>query len=325
MEGFAPGLSEGILALGTPVRVVAFLLCVAGLMLQVQRGHDVEGLARPVVQAVIVVALIATLPEWFGYAEKLFLGLANTLQSDWTDQPMRAGAMIREITTADDSQFALLRMGEAVSRAVIWAGAKLVVMVGTLLQIPFLLLQHVLKWLCFLFLPVALASFMVPALRGLGMRYLQQTLAVLAWPVGFAVTELVAFHLVTGYMANIADAYGTTTEKIDPSSYASVLGSVLGSLWLILGTVATPFLMQALFCSGNPMTGGSKSAVAEIVQWQQILRLTTLVKAGGVGALAVAGAVGAAGASPVGAAFPVARGGGGAGTEQATPKPRTTI
>ena len=48
----------------------------------------------------------------------------------------------------------------------------------------------------------------------------------LSWPVGFAVTELVAYHLITGYVTNVAIGYGLTPGQLDPASLASVLGGV---------------------------------------------------------------------------------------------------
>lgn len=299
MDGFAPGLREAVLALGGPLRAVAYFVCVAGLMLRVHRGRsDIDGWAPPLVRAMIVVALVALLPEWFEMLERLFLGVADTVQAGYSNQPMRAATLIREATTQSDTHFALLRLGESLYRAVLWATAKLVIMIGTLVQLPFLLLQHVLTLLCYLFLPVALAAFMVPALQGLALRYVQQTCAVLAWPIGFAVTELVAFNLITAYVQNLVGAYPTADGGIDPSSYASVLGGVLGSLWLLVGTVATPFLMQALFCAGSPLNAGGQSALSQAYAFQQVTYLLAMLKTGGAsGALAAMRAGGGAGAA----------------------------
>jgi hypothetical protein len=60
-------------------------------------------------------------------------------------------------------------------------------------------------------------------------------------PVGFAVTELVAYHLLTAYQQNLAAAYGIAPGEIDAASFASLLGGLLAAIWLILGTVGTPF------------------------------------------------------------------------------------
>ena len=300
MDGFVPGLRESVLSLNEALRVVVYFLCVAGLILRVHRGRpDLESLTRPVVRAVGVVALVATMPWWFGYGERVFLTVADTVQSGYAEHPMRAAGMIRERTTETGSGFSLRRLEESYFRATLWASAKIIIWIGTMLQLPFLLLQHILKLLCLLFLPVVIGLFMVPSLEGLALRYLQQTCAVLAWPVGFAVTELVAYYLGTSLTQNLMAALGVTGEQLDPSSMASLLGGLFASLWLIVGTLATPFLMQMLFCSGVPMSHGARPALASIASMQQVFFLAAAMKSGGATAALAIGrsAVSAAGAA----------------------------
>jgi len=294
MDGFAPGLRENILALTVSLRCIVFFVCVAGLMLQVHRGRsDLESLTEPIVRAILIVALVATLPQWFGFTENVFLTVANTVREGYTDHPMQAAAQVRSTVVDSDGGFSLRRVGESVYKAVLWAAAKLIVLLASLLQLPFLLLQYILKLLCFLFLPIALGFFMVPSLSSLAVRYLQQTLAVLAWPVGFAVTELVAFNLITAYHANVAIAFGLAPGQLEPSSIASLLGGLLGALWLVLGTLGTPFLMQALFCSGTPVSGGGQSALQQLYTIQQVAWMISSVKTGGATAAAAAAKSGA--------------------------------
>lgn len=305
MENFAPGLREIVLGLADALRVAVFFLCVAGLILQAQRARaDVEGLTRPIVRAVVVVGLVATLPHWFGFSEQVFLSIANTVQEGYTDQPMRTAAKLRETAGGSTTEFSLRRVGESLYQAFLRAAMQLVVLVASVLQVPFLILQHVLKLLCYLFLPVALGLFMIPSLASLATRYVQQTVAVLAWPVGFAVTELVAYHLLTAYGNNLAAAYDLTPGAIDAASFGSLLGGLIGALWLILGTIATPFLMQGLICSGSPMSGGGSAALHQLYALQQISYMLKTLKTGGLTAPALASAAtaqrggGAGGGSP---------------------------
>lgn len=314
MDGFVPGLRESVLSLNETLRVVVYFLCVAGFMLRVHRARpDLETLARPVVRAVGVVALVATMSWWFGYGERVFLSVANTIQTGYTEHPMQAAGQIRERTTEPGSTFSLRRLEESYFRAMLWASAKIIIWVGTMLQLPFLLLQHILKLLCLLFLPVVLGLFMVPTLEGLAVRYLQQTCAVLAWPVGFAVTELVAYYLGTSLNQNLMAALGVSGQQLDPSSLASLLGGLFASLWLIVGTLATPFLMQMLFCSGVPMSHGARPALASIASMQQVFFLAAALKSGGATA---ALAIGRSSVSATGAAGQASDG---------PPKARTTI
>lgn len=315
MDGFAPGLREGVLSLSVTLRVAVFFLCVAGLMLQIHAARDgFEGIIRPLLRAVVVIALLATLPTWFEFTERSFLSIANVIEPGYTDHPMRAATLLRKtIQESNASTFSLRRIGESLYRAYMWALAKLIVLLGSVLQLPFLLLQYVLKFLCYLFLPIALGLFMIPSLSSLAVRYLQQTLAVLAWPVGFAVTELVAYHLITGYITNMAVGYGLTPGQLDPSSLASEVGGILGSLWLVLGTIATPFLMQMLFCSGAPITAGGQSGLQQLYTMQQVLWMVKSIKTGGAAVPLMAAQTVAKAASP--------EGGGGGGRMPPPPPP----
>ena len=311
MENFAPGLRESILALTDALRVIVFFVCVAGLIIQVQHARsDMEGLARPLVRAVVIVALVATLPHWFGFTEKIFLTVADTVHEGYTEHPMRMAAKLRDSVSGGETEFSLRRIGESLYQAFLHAAAKLVVLIGSLLQLPFLVLQFILKLLCYLFLPVALALYMIPSQTQLATRYVQQTLAILAWPVGFAVTELVAYHLLTAYADNLATAYELTGPgEIDPASFASLLGGLLGSLWLIVGTIGTPLLMQGLICSGSPVSAGGATAMQQLYAIQQIAYMIKTVKTGGAAAPALA------------AAAATKSGGGGAGPGMPPPPP----
>ncbi len=315
MENFAPGLREAILGVTDTLRVVVYFVCVVGLILQVQQARaDMEGLVRPILRGAVIVGLVATLPYWFGFTERVFLSMADTVQEGYTEHPMRTASKLRTMTTGSTTEFSLRRVGESLYQAFLHGTMQAVVLVGSVLQVPFLILQYVLKLLCYLFLPVALALYMVPSQASLATRYVQQTIAVLAWPVGFAVTELVAYHLLTAYGNNLATAYDLTPGEIDAASFGSLLGGLVGALWLILGTVATPFLMQALICSGSPVTGGGSTALQQLYAIQQLAWTVKTLKTGGLAAPALAASAANAGKT----------GGNGGGTPPPMPPPPTT-
>jgi hypothetical protein len=304
MDNFAPGLREAVVSLADTLRVVVYFVCVVGLIMQVQHARaEVEGLVRPILKATVVVGLVATLPYWFGFAERVFLNVADSLQDGYTQHPMRAASKLRE-TVSSNSEFSLRKVGESLYRAFLDGTVKTVVLVASFLQVPFLILQYVLKLLCYLFLPVALALFMIPSQAQLGARYVQQTLAILAWPVGFAVTELVAYHLITGYGNNLATAYGLTSGEIDAASFGSLMGGLVGALWLIIGTLATPILMQGLICSGSPMSTGGSNALHQLYAIQQLTNIVKGFKTAGLAPAAMASAGKSGGGSTSGPSMP---------------------
>lgn len=303
MDNFVPGFRESVVALTESLRFVVYFVCVAGLMLRVSRARpEQDSLVQPIVRAVLVVGFTATLPWWFAFTEDSFLSMAEVFHHGYTEHPMQAAALLRDGMTESANDFSFARMGESLYRAFLMGSGKLVVLVASVLQLPLLILHYILKLLCFLFLPVALSMFMLPGLDNLGVRYLQQTLAVLAWPVGFAITELVTWNLLTAYSTNLATAYGLRPGEIDAMSFASLLGALFAAVWLVLGTLGTPFLMQMLFCSGSPLSGGGGQGLQQLYTLQQVIWLAKSLKTGG--AAAVAGSVGGGAKIPPGGGSP---------------------
>lgn len=302
MENFAPGLREAVIGLTNSLRVIVFFVCVAGLIVHLQQARgDIEGLVRPVFRAIVIVGLVATLPQWFGFTERIFLSVADKVHEGYTQHPMETAAKLRATVADTGTEFSLRKIGESVYQAFLYGAAKLVVLIASLLQLPFLLLQFVLKLLCYLFLPVALAFYMLPSQAQLATRYVQQTLAILAWPVGFAVTELVAYHLLTAYGQNLATAYDLQPGEINAASFGSLIGGLLAALWLVIGTIGTPFLMQGLICSGSPISGGGQSAMQQLYALHQVAWMVKSLKTAGAAApLAAAHATAkAGGANPL--------------------------
>ena len=109
----------------------------------------------------------------------------------------------------------------------------------------------------------SLAIFMVPGLSGIGIRFLQQLLAILAWPIGFALTNLVALAIWTDFRG----AVGANPETVGDALYSPLLtmmGGILATIMIIIGMVSTPVVMQMLFAQGNAFTGGSVSTLGMI-------------------------------------------------------------
>lgn len=274
-----------MLGLTDTLRVIVFFLGVTGLILHVNQSRgDIEGLVRPLIRAVVVIGLVATLPYWFGFTERVFLSIADTVHAGYTQHPMETAAKLRATVADTASEFSLRRIGESLYQAFLYGSVKVVVLVASLLQLPFLLFQFILKLLCYLFLPVALGFFLIPSQTQLATRYVQQTLAVFAWPVGFAVTELVAYHLLTAYGQNLAVAYNLAPGQTNAASFGSLIGGLLAAIWLILGTIGTPFLMQALICSGSPLSGGGQPAMQQLYAIHQLAWMLKSLKTAGAAA-----------------------------------------
>jgi len=264
MEIYLPTFESQIVALVSAFRFIVFAILVAGLITAVvsQRLQSSELLGL-LARATVIVAAIAYEDVWFPKVEQVFLTAGNYINPGFSDHPTSAPDQIRKSVAQNpnDSSWSWRKLSESLYQSLITAGATVFVYLGTLVTVPMLILQYILKWLLYLLTPFALAIMLIPQFRGLGVRFIQQLLAVLAWPVGFAITDLVALSLWKDFTASVNPSAGV----IEATVYAPVLvmmGAILGTIMIIIGMVSTPIVMQMLFAQGHAFSGGSVSVVS---------------------------------------------------------------
>lgn len=259
MDIFLPTLETKMVALVAAFRFIVFAIMVAGLI-----GHAASprtgstGLFVSLAKAIVIVGAIATMNLWFPKVEQMFLAIAEYVDPGYNENPTSASQTIRESTTdnPEGKEWSWRNINESIYQAVSRALANVFVYVGTLIAVPMHILQYVLRWLLYLISPFMLALFMVPGFSGIAVRFFQQVLAILAWPVGFALTNLVALAVWTDFRA----AVGANPESMGDVLYSPLLtfmGGILATIMIIVGMLATPVVMQALFAQGQAFTGQS--------------------------------------------------------------------
>jgi len=197
--------------------------------------------------------------------EGVFLAIAEYVDPGFSNSPSSSANTIRESTTAnpEGKSWSWRHLNESVYQAVTNALANVFIYVGTLITVPMLILQYILRWLLYLLTPFALAIFMVPGFSGIGVRFFQQLLAILAWPIGFALTNLVALAVWTDFRA----AVGANPNNLGAALYSPLLtamGGILATIVIIVGMVSTPLVMQKLFAQGEAFTGSSVNPVSMV-------------------------------------------------------------
>lgn len=260
MEIYLPTLESKMVALVAAFRFIVYTIMVAGLIFAMasQRAQSGVSLFLPLVKAIVIIAAIAYMNVWFPKVEQVFLTIAEYVNPGYNENPTSTSQTVRESTT-DNPQgqsWSWRHLNESIYQAVTRAFANIFIYVGTLITVPMLILQYVLRWLLYLLTPFALAIFMLPGFAGLGVRFLQQLLAILAWPIGFALTNLVALAVWTDFRA----AVGANPQNVTDALYSPLLtlmGGILAAIMIIVGMIATPVVMQMLFAQGNAFTGAS--------------------------------------------------------------------
>lgn len=248
-----------MVALVGALRFIVFAIMVIGLVAYAagQRTGN-TGLLVVLAKAVVIVAAVAYMDQWFPRVESFFMDVANYIDPGYRENPTSSADVIRESTTdnPEGNDWSWRHINESIYQAVSRALANIFIYVGTLITVPMLILQYVLRWLLYLLTPFMLALLMVPGLAAIAVRFFQQLLAIMAWPVGFAITNLVALAVWTDFRG----AVGANPESASDVLYSPLLtfmGGILATIMIIVGMISTPVVMQALFAQGQAFTGHS--------------------------------------------------------------------
>jgi hypothetical protein len=259
MEIYLPTLEEKIVGLVTAFRFIVFAIMVVGLVAYAARGNlHGSQLFGAIAKAIVIVAAIAYMNVWFPQVEKVFLNVAEYIDPGYNADPTSASQAIREGTTdnPEGQEWSWRHINESIYMAVSRALANVFIYIGTLVAVPMHILQYVLRWLVYLIMPFMLALLMVPGFGGITVRFVQQMLAILAWPVGFALTNLVALAV----WKDFREAVGPNPATFGDMMYSPLLtfmGGILATVMILVGMLATPVVMQALFAQGHAFSGAS--------------------------------------------------------------------
>ena len=210
-----PELEAKFLALTAAFRFIVFGLLVVGLIVRLSRHlHHADEIVRPIARAIVITALVASQSWWFPLVETSLRGVATYIEPTYNDNPTRVSDKIREgqSPNPDGSTFSWRNLARSLFNAVVDAVSWLFIQISTLITVPMILLQYILRWILYFLTPIALGCFMVPALGGMAMRFFQQLLAILSWPIGFAITNVVTLSLWQGFTATAVSGGTTTTS-----------------------------------------------------------------------------------------------------------------
>jgi hypothetical protein len=264
MEIYLPTLEAKMMALVVAFRFIVFAILVVGFVFSISAGRT-SGVAlfQPLFKAIVIVAAVATMNLWFPKVESVFVAIAEYVDPGYNDHPTSSANVVRESTTTnpEGKSWSWRHLNESIYQAMTTALANVFIYVGTLITVPMLILQYILRWLLYLLTPFALAVFMVPGFSGIGVRFFQQLLAILAWPIGFALTNLVALAVWNDFRA----AVGANPNNLGEALYSpllSAMGGILATIVIVVGMLSTPLVMQKLFAQGEAFTGSSVNLVS---------------------------------------------------------------
>jgi len=257
-------LETKFLALTAAFRFIVFGLLVVGLIVRLSRHiYHPDEIVRPVARAIVITALVASQGWWFPLVETGLRDVAAYIQPTYNDNPTEAADALRESATPnpDGNSWSWRNISRSVFYAITDAVSWLFILISTLITAPMLFLQYILRWVLYFLTPIALGCFMIPALSGMATRFFQQLVAILSWPIGFALTNVVTISIWQDFRA----AVGITDTTKAIANYMTFLpqcGMTLAGLALLIGTISTPIVCHMFFTSGSAITGQSSTPIA---------------------------------------------------------------
>ena len=298
ISDLVPNLQPMVEALSQQLQFVCYFVLTAAIVVKAGRGGSSVGqLARPIVTNIILTGIIATLPFWFNLIRDEFWNIAVSIRTQFTGSVDGTGAALMQLIQPPSNGIDWLDVGNSVMKDVQYALGWLIVWIGGLIQLPMMILQFVMECLCYLFLPIAISLFAFDSTKGLAIRYVQQTLAVLAWPIGFAVVDLVGYSLLTG-ATSVVSAGALAAGLVTGFTPAKLVIGGIVAVWLILGSLVTPIVMQMLFCSGTTMSSAVGQAIQMGIGFAGASRFLKTGGGGGEGAPAPAPSAASNGSAP---------------------------
>jgi hypothetical protein len=261
ISDLVPQLQPMVEDLNHQLQFICYFILTAALIVKTGKGGNSVGqLLRPIISNVILCGIIATLPMWFNLIRDEFWNIAVSIRVEFTGSVDSTGAALMQLIKPPDTGFNWLDIQNSIFKAVQFAIGWFVVCIGGMIQLPMMLVQYVMECLCYLFLPIAICLFAFDSTKSLAIRYIQQTLAILAWPIGFAVVDLVGYSILTVVSGAInAGAHAAGAPTI--YAPATLVNGTIAAIWLILGSLGTPIVMQGLFCSGSPISSAIGTAI----------------------------------------------------------------
>lgn len=250
-----------ILELQEGLMFVSYFILIAGLIVRLVRLSDTEAdmvaMVKPIFICFLLIALISSVRFWFDGLNSGFAQAAEIINEEYASEPFAVTeALINTIDEDPEAEgWGVDRIVNSLYLSVVYGVAKLGITLAALFQVPFYILQYVLTWLGFLFLPIGLSLFIFPSLGNIGVKLISNIMAVMAWPIGFAITNLAAMAVIKDFSGASTFTGNDTGTSLYMMSFGSLIMGIMASLILVIGTLATPTIMFILFSSGAILQG----------------------------------------------------------------------
>lgn len=237
IETSFPALFQQAIEFHDTIKPIALLLVTFGLIIRGLQGMngDIGKMWGGLITTVIIAILIPTLPGIINQIQLAAYTLIDATGANPSDTGEKFGNLIVGETADEDVGIIDIIFHErgGIGRAVIYAILSVASFLALVIQYIFFIAQQFLVTYGIALSPVFLAMFMNDSLKGIAVKYFLGLTAVLMWPMGWGLADIV------------------TGELLERAAGSNTIFSIVAiSVWLLLTTIAAPLVMNIVVTNG---------------------------------------------------------------------------
>lgn len=255
-----PALNYKFQTLHNAFMMFSFIILTLGLITKVSHaGNSGIAMFKPLVTVMILCLMIANAKGMFNFAQKFFMDIAVDIKPGYEEGPLTSVANAIKVPDEAKKNFIQSLFAENVYQSILLAMGKILINFCRLLQLPLIAVQYFLIRTAFIVSPIILSFFMFPTMRQVATRFAVQTLTIMAWPIGFAITNVMADKMLESFSNPViqANVFGNVSGTVVGNLQTALLAAIVAGI----GTVLTPVVMHQLFSAGAGLVESVGSAL----------------------------------------------------------------
>lgn len=251
---FFPGLYDQAIELNGTLLPIALILATFGIIAYGIKGMngDVNGMTRGLASTLVVAILIPLMPDLVNEVQLLAHSLVEEMGANPSGNSQQFGKLIVGKTSDGEAEvgfFDILTDSKGgFGKAMLYLILLLTSFFALVIQYLFFIAQQVLVIYGIAAAPIFLAALLVSALREIATKYFLSLVAVALWPLGWAFADLVTSELLQ--QAADAEIKSQYLPGFVLRTTQSLFFAFTVSIWLIVSTIAAPYVVSKVVTSG---------------------------------------------------------------------------
>ena len=227
---------------------IAMVVVFAGLIFVAWRSSfgDLGQMMRGIVLAAIVAVVLSVFPGWVDGLQLMAHAVITEIDADPSESHQKFARLIAGPMEGDDQDVGfwdVLWADEGgLGKAVLYAVVLLMGKIALAIMWLFFLIQQLVLIFGIAVAPVFLSMLMLGVTRGIAIKYLISLLAIILWPLGWAVADIMTSALLE--MAAGEEVYREAGGNVILSGSQTLFFMVVLSLWILVSTIAAPIAIS---------------------------------------------------------------------------------